>query len=100
MYFNVIIQLCMIHRSIYDLILSEILSEILFYIFTGYLLDNSINYHVDTTSYNVLFVLDFSTNMVNPHGKQYIVLSSTGIHLFNHVKALLCWLILSVHIKF
>ena len=89
----------MIYRSIYDLVLSEILSEILFYIFTGYLLDNSINYHVDTTSYNVLFVLDFSTNMVNSHGKQYIVLSSTGIHLFNCVKALFV-LADIVHIKF
>ena len=95
MYFDVIIQQCMIHRSIYDLV-NQILSEILFYIFAGYLLDNSINYHVDAISYNVLFVLDFSTNMVNPCGKQYIVLSSTGIHLFNHVKALLCWLILYI----
>ena len=47
-------------------------------------------------SYIVLFVLDLSTNMVNPYGGQYIVLSSIGIHLFNHVKALLCWLILYI----
>ena len=45
------------------------------------------------------FVLDFSTNMVNPCGKQYIVLSSTGIHLFNCVKALFV-LADIVHIKF
>ena len=32
----------------------------------------------------------FSVNMVNPYGGQYIVLSSIGMHLFNHrVKALL-----------
>ena len=32
----------------------------------------------------------FSVNMVNPYGGQYIVLSSMGMHLFNHcVKALL-----------
>ena len=49
-------------------------------------------------SYIVLFVLDFSTNMVNPYGGQYIVLFSIGIHLFNHVKALLLADI--VHIKF
>ena len=37
--------------------------------------------------------------MVNPYGGQYIVLSSIGIHLFNHcVKALLLADI--VHIKF
>ena len=47
-------------------------------------------------SYIVPFVLDFSTNMVNPYGRQYIVLSSTGIHLFNRVKALLCLLILYI----
>ena len=45
------------------------------------------------------FVLDFSTNMVNPCGKQYIVLSSRGIHLFNYVKALFV-LADIVHIKF
>ena len=50
-------------------------------------------------SYIVLFVLDFSTNMVNPCGRQYIVLSSTGIHLFNRVKALFV-LADIVHIKF
>ena len=31
----------------------------------------------------------FSVNMINPYGGQYIVLSSIGMHLFNHcVKAL------------
>ena len=49
-------------------------------------------------SYIVPFVLDFSTNMVNPYGGQYIVLFSIGIHLFNHVKAPLLADI--VHIKF
>ena len=47
-------------------------------------------------SYIVPFVLDFSTSIVNPYGGQYIVLSFIGIHLFNHVKALLCWLILYI----
>ena len=42
-------------------------------------------------SYIVPFVLDFSAN-----GEKYIVLSSIGIHLFNRVKALLCWLILYI----
>ena len=79
----------MIHRSIYHLVKSEILSEILFYVFAGYLPHNSLSCGVNATSYNVLFVLDFSTNMVNSYGKQYIVLSPTGIHQIlgiNHVQ--------------
>ena len=42
----------------------------------------------------------FSVNMVNPYGGQYIVLSSIGMHLFNHhVKALFGWYYIFVHIK-
>ena len=41
----------------------------------------------------------FSVNMVNPYGGQYIVLSSIGMHLFNHrVKALLLANSIFVHI--
>ena len=49
-------------------------------------------------SYIVPFCARFSTNMVSTYGGQYIVLSSTRICLFNHVKALLLADI--VHIKF
>ena len=111
-----IVQLCMIHRSIYDLAYSErySLRYHIFYI-RWVLLDNSelsIKHH----SYIVLFAYfstfngycliiqiinqipfiyfavyaKFSVNMVNPYGGQYIVLSPIEMHLFNHcVKALL-----------
>ena len=41
----------------------------------------------------------FSVNMVNPYGGQFIVLSSIGMHLFNHcVKALLLAYIVYLYI--
>ena len=57
MYFDIFLQQCKIHGSIHDLIKLEICSEVLFYVFAGYLLDNLINYHVDATSCNVLIIL-------------------------------------------
>ena len=65
------LQQCRIHRSIYDLIKSEVLSEILFYVFAGYLLDNSMNYHADATSCNVLLVLYLGINSVITQVRQY-----------------------------
>ena len=71
-------------------------SEILFYVFTGYLPYNSVNCGVNAISCSVLFVLDLSTDMVNFCGKntlyclpqRYLELGINGFKSSSFISAL------------